>query len=179
MLSKTRSTPGRSPAPGVIPETITGPVSDESPVATDPDRAPAQAAAATAIDREKVRAPDDRSGARPRRTSRKRVRPRALGARADGALRDRTVRVAPPQGMGRSHDASERAAMPVAEIEPTISATLRDGPLEGSSIEVAVVEGRPPKTIDAPADDGSTCRYCLANWVQSGRSAVYTFLYRV
>ena len=26
MLTKTRSTPGRSPAPGVIPETITGPV---------------------------------------------------------------------------------------------------------------------------------------------------------
>jgi hypothetical protein len=69
--------------------------------------------------------------------------------------------------------------MPVAEIEPTITATLRDGPLEGSSIEVAVVEARPPKTIDAPADDGSTCRYCLAGWVQSGRSAAYTFLYRV
>jgi hypothetical protein len=30
-----------------------------------------------------------------------------------------------------------------------------------------------------PADDGSTCRYCLAQWVQSGRSAVYSFLYRV
>jgi tRNA (mo5U34)-methyltransferase len=79
----------------------------------------------------------------------------------------------------RSHDALERTAMPVAEIGPTITATLRDGPLEGSSIEVAVVEGRPPKTIDVPADDGSTCRYCLAGWAQSGRSAVYTFLYRV
>jgi len=31
----------------------------------------------------------------------------------------------------------------------------------------------------APADDGSTCRYCLAQWTQSGPSAVYTFLYRV
>jgi hypothetical protein len=67
----------------------------------------------------------------------------------------------------------------VAEIGPTITATLKDGPLKGRSLEVAVVEGRPPKTIDAPADGGSTCRYCLAGWVQSGRSAVYTFLYRV
>jgi hypothetical protein len=70
-------------------------------------------------------------------------------------------------------------ATPVAEIGPTITAMFRDGPLEGSSVEPEVVEGRPPKTIDAPADDGSTCRYCLAGWVQSGRSAVYTFLYRV
>jgi len=56
---------------------------------------------------------------------------------------------------------------------------LEDGPLEGSSIEVAVVEGRWPKTIDVPADDRSTCRYCPAGWMQSGRSALYTFLYRV
>ena len=68
---------------------------------------------------------------------------------------------------------------PVAEIGPTVTAAFKDGPLEGVSIEAEVVEGRPPKTIDAPADDGSTCRYCLAGWVQSGRSAVYTFLYRV
>ena len=71
------------------------------------------------------------------------------------------------------------AARPVAEIGPTIKATLKDGPLKGSRIEAEIVEGRPPKTIDAPADDGSTCRYCLAGWVQTGRSAVYTFLYRV
>jgi hypothetical protein len=70
-------------------------------------------------------------------------------------------------------------ATPVAEIAPIITATFKDGPLGGSSIEAEVIEGRPPKTIDAPADDGSTCRYCLAGWVQSGRSAVYTFLYRV
>jgi hypothetical protein len=66
-----------------------------------------------------------------------------------------------------------------AEIEPAISARLQDGPLAGSSIEAEVVEGRPPKTLDVPADDESTCRYCLAGWVQSGRSAEYTFLYRV
>ena len=70
-------------------------------------------------------------------------------------------------------------ATPVAEIGPTITAMFKDGPLEGSRIEVEVVEGRPPKTIDVPAEDASTCRYCLAGWVQSGRSAVYTFLYRV
>jgi hypothetical protein len=46
-------------------------------------------------------------------------------------------------------------------------------------IEAQVVEGRPPSTVDVPADDGSTCRYCLAEWTQSGPSAEYTFLYRV
>jgi len=62
---------------------------------------------------------------------------------------------------------------------PAITATLEDGPLEGSSIEAEVVEGRPPKTLDVPDKDGATCRYCLEGWVQSGRSAKYTFLYRV
>jgi hypothetical protein len=62
---------------------------------------------------------------------------------------------------------------------PTITAMFSDGPLEGASAEVEVVEGRPPKTLDRPAQDGSTCRYCLEGWVQSGRSAVYEFLYRV
>jgi hypothetical protein len=56
---------------------------------------------------------------------------------------------------------------------------FKDGPLAGRSIEAEVLEGRPPKTLDTPADDGSTCRYCLDAWAQSGRSAVYTFLYRV
>jgi hypothetical protein len=70
-------------------------------------------------------------------------------------------------------------ATPVAEFGPTITAMFQDGPLEGGSVEVEVVEGRPPKTIDAPAEDGTTCRYCLAGWVQSGPSAVYAFLYRV
>ncbi len=62
---------------------------------------------------------------------------------------------------------------------PTITAMFEDGPLAGRSIEVEVLEGRPPKTLDAPADDGSTCRYCLEGWMQSGRSAAYTFLYLV
>lgn len=62
---------------------------------------------------------------------------------------------------------------------PTITAVLEGGPLDGRRIDADVVEGRPPKTIDAPADDGSSCRYCLAEWAQAGPSATYTFLYRV
>ena len=62
---------------------------------------------------------------------------------------------------------------------PTITATLDDGPLEGICFEAQVVEGRPPSTIDVPADNGSTCRYCLAEWANSGPSVTYTFLYRV
>jgi hypothetical protein len=65
------------------------------------------------------------------------------------------------------------------EVGPTITASLDDGPLRGMRIETRVVEGRPPSTVDVRSDDGSTCRYCLAEWAQSGPSAVYTFLYRV
>ena len=66
-----------------------------------------------------------------------------------------------------------------AEPGPTITATLDDGPLQGTQLETGIIEGRPPSTVDVPADDGSTCRYCLAEWAQSGPSAAYTFLYRV
>jgi hypothetical protein len=69
--------------------------------------------------------------------------------------------------------------MPGAESGPMITAKLEDGPLEGRSIEVEVLEGRPPKTLDVRADDGSMCRYCLEGWMQSGRTAVYAFLYLV
>jgi len=62
---------------------------------------------------------------------------------------------------------------------PTIVAEFGDGPLEGRSVEVEAVEGRPPKTVDVDAPDGGACRYCLAEWTQSGASAAYTFLYRV
>jgi hypothetical protein len=68
---------------------------------------------------------------------------------------------------------------PATGSGPTVTARLGDGPLKGSSVDAEVVEGRPPKTIDVPAGDGTTCRYCLEGWVQSGRSAAYTFLYRV
>ena len=67
----------------------------------------------------------------------------------------------------------------LAQSGPTITATLRDGPLAGRDLEVDVVEGRPPKTINMPIDEANTCRYCLAAWTQSGPSAIYTFLYRV
>jgi hypothetical protein len=65
------------------------------------------------------------------------------------------------------------------DVGPTISAVLQNGPLQGVRIDAQVVEGRPPSTLDIPADDGTTCRYCLAEWAQSGPSAMYTFLYRV
>jgi hypothetical protein len=62
---------------------------------------------------------------------------------------------------------------------PSITASLADGPLRGRSIEAQVVEGRAPSTVDVQADDGTTCRYCLAEWGQTGPSADYTFLYVV
>ena len=34
------------------------------------------------------------------------------------------------------------------------------------------------KPVDVPADNGNTCRYCLAEWAQCGPSATDTFLYR-
>ena len=80
--------------------------------------------------------------------------------------------------MLRNHATSEARGSDQAR-GPTITARLDDGPLRGIRIEAEVVEGRPPSTVDVPADDSSTCRYCLAEWAQSGRSATYTFLYRV
>jgi hypothetical protein len=63
--------------------------------------------------------------------------------------------------------------------EPMITARLADGPLSGTTREVPPVEGRPPKTIDAAGPGEEINRYCLAEWKQSGHSAVYTFLYEV
>jgi hypothetical protein len=77
------------------------------------------------------------------------------------------------------HRVTAEARASGQEVWPTITAALDDGPLRGTRIEVHVIEGRPPSTVNVPADDGSTCRYCLAQWTQSGPSAVYTFLYRV
>jgi len=62
---------------------------------------------------------------------------------------------------------------------PTVRAILADGPLSGRSVDAELVEARPPKTIEVRADDGTTCRYCLAEWMQSGPEARYTYLYRV
>jgi hypothetical protein len=60
--------------------------------------------------------------------------------------------------------------MPVAVISRTITATFKDGPLKGSSIEAEVLEGRPPKIIDAPVGDGSACLCCLAGWLRGTHS---------
>ena len=73
----------------------------------------------------------------------------------------------------------EATTVPVRAAGPTIIAVLDGGPLAGRRVEAEVVEGRPPKTIEVKADDGSTCRYVLADWAQAGPSAVYSFLYRV
>jgi hypothetical protein len=62
---------------------------------------------------------------------------------------------------------------------PMIMARLADGPLSGTTTDVAAVEGRPPKTIDVEGAGDRMNRYCLAEWEQSGHSAVYTFLYEV
>ena len=72
---------------------------------------------------------------------------------------------------------SPRRPGPVTDHETgaTITATRADGPLEGKSIEAEVVEGRPPKIIDVHVDHGSRCRHCLADWLQTGSSAVYAF----
>jgi hypothetical protein len=51
--------------------------------------------------------------------------------------------------------------------------------MKGKTVEVEAVEGRPPKTIDVPDEKGGTCRYCLAQWIQEGMTAAYTFLYAV
>ena len=65
----------------------------------------------------------------------------------------------------------------VAEA-PSITAVLEDGPLQGRRVKTYPVEGRPPKTLDVDAPDGSF-RYALSDWVQTGMSANYSFLYRV
>jgi hypothetical protein len=62
---------------------------------------------------------------------------------------------------------------------PTIVARLADGPLSGTTADVAAVEGRPPKTIDIKGAGDRRNRYCLAEWEQRGHSAVYSFLYEV
>lgn len=61
-----------------------------------------------------------------------------------------------------------------------LRAQLENGPLEGQTIEVEFVEARPPKTIEATDEQGSTTyRYCLSEWTQEGETALYTFLYAV
>src|SRR3954466_14453815 len=70
-------------------------------------------------------------------------------------------------------------ASPRGGAGPTVPALLEDGPLRGRTLDVATVEGRPPKTIDVPADDQGLFRYCLTHWEQSGPTADSSFLYQV
>ena len=42
------------------------------------------------------------------------------------------------------------------EVGTTITAALDDGPLRGKRIQAQIIEGRPPSTVDVPAEDGST-----------------------
>jgi hypothetical protein len=51
--------------------------------------------------------------------------------------------------------------------------------MRGEEVEVEAVEGRPPKTIDVPDEEGGVCRYGLKEWTQEGMTAAYTFLYAV
>ena len=60
-----------------------------------------------------------------------------------------------------------------------VRALLEDGPMQGKTVEVEAVEGRPPLTIDVPDEKGGACRYCLAQLSQEGMTAAYTFLYAV
>jgi uncharacterized integral membrane protein len=61
MLSKTRSAPARSPAPEVIPDTITGPASNGARVAGEADKVPARSTG------RKARAGEETRGGRFRR----------------------------------------------------------------------------------------------------------------
>jgi hypothetical protein len=79
----------------------------------------------------------------------------------------------------RVDDDGPRAGASPGGDGPTVTATLTDGPLAGGSVEIAVVEGRPPKTVDVRTRDGTVCRYCLKALMQSGSSATYTFVYRL
>jgi len=66
-----------------------------------------------------------------------------------------------------------------ASYAAAVRALLEDGPLQGKTVEIEAVEGRPPKTVDVPDDQGGAYRYCLAEWTQEGMTAAYTFLYAV
>jgi hypothetical protein len=60
-----------------------------------------------------------------------------------------------------------------------VRALLEDGPMQGKTVEVEAVEGRPPLTIDVPDEKGGAYRYCLGQLSQEGMTAAYTFLYPV
>ena len=81
-------------------------------------------------------------------------------------------------GAGRAGVGPASATLSAAH-GPLVAARLFDGPMAGMTVELAAVEGRPPKTVDVDGPDGTLSRYCLADWEQSGHAADYTFLYEV
>jgi hypothetical protein len=80
---------------------------------------------------------------------------------------------------GVSAGPSEEVGLTSRAYAAAVRALLEDGPMQGKTVEVEAVEGRPPKTIDVPDEKGGTWRYCLAQWTQEGMTAAYTFLYAV
>lgn len=118
-----------------------------------------------------------------RQRARKRTGPSAAGARTSLAdtvtLRDAQRRTASKEMVGMKDDPPKPHEPSGIDAVSTIIAVLERGPLGGQRVAADLVQARPPKTIDVRAEDGSMCRYGLADWVQTGPSAVYTFLYRV
>ena len=51
--------------------------------------------------------------------------------------------------------------------------------MHGETIDIDLVEARPPKTIEVSDAQEATYRYCLGHWTQEGETAAYTFLYAV
>jgi hypothetical protein len=62
------------------------------------------------------------------------------------------------------------------DARQTITDVLADGPRPGKRFEARAVESRPPDTVDVQSDDSGACS-AGEEWVESGPSADYTFLY--
>jgi hypothetical protein len=80
---------------------------------------------------------------------------------------------------GPSEETAANVGLTSRAYAAAMRALLEDGPMQGKTVEVEAVEGRPPKTIDVPDEKGGACRYCLVQWTQEGMTAAYTFLYAV
>jgi hypothetical protein len=78
--------------------------------------------------------------------------------------------------LGAVADARARATASAREAGSTIVTLLEGGPLAARRVAGRWWKVARRKTIEVDADDGGTCRYCLAEWAEVGRSAVHTFL---
>jgi len=81
----------------------------------------------------------------------------------------------------RTVDTEATREQPVSRTAPRapVKALLTDGPMRGKPVEIELVEGRPPMTIDLQDEKDGTLRYCLSELSQEGMAATYTFLYAV